>query len=92
MSNYLDFEGFLETKNRERAFFVCLMDGEKPYLENSTHWMHHSPFKIHLVRMSKDEFNMLHIGVHPKVILYDKGREINTWNGIPDYETLLEES
>ncbi len=75
MPNVLDFEGFLERKNRERAFFICLLDnGEKSYLESDTHWIHHSPFKNYLVRLNEDQFNMHSIGIHPNVLLYDNGR------------------
>lgn len=88
----LGFEEFIDRKNLEKAFFICLMDGECQYLDSDIHWVHHAPFKVHLVRMSKDEFNMLHIGIHPKVIQYDHGRELKSWNGIPNYEDLMEEA
>lgn len=88
----LDFDGFIQKKNSEKAFFICLMDGECQYLDSDTHWVHHAPFKIHLVRLSKDEFNALHIGIHPKVLKYDHGREIKSWNGVPNYDTFAEEA
>lgn len=87
----LSFEEFLVKKDQEKAFFFCLLGDEKKYLEGANHWVNNAPFSTYIVRLSEDEFNMLHVGKHPKVFLYDKGREVKAWNGIPEYETLLEE-
>lgn len=90
MNKTLNFDDFLVKKDNHKAFFICLLDDEKPFLENPAHWIHSVQFKIFLVRLSKEEFNMLHIGIHPKVLLYDHGKEIKAWNGIPKYEEFTE--
>jgi hypothetical protein len=39
----------------------------------------------------EDDFGILDIGVHPKTIVYRKGREIKEYNGIPLLQTFRQD-
>lgn len=86
----LSFDEFLESKNSGRAYYICLLEDELSYLDGEYNLLSSAPFNTYLVTLNEEEFNMLHIGKHPKILLYDNGKEIWSHNGIPEYEVLLE--
>ena len=89
MDASMSFDTFMEAKNAKGiSAFIFLLDQEYSHLDSASSWIHYSQHNIRIVRLSEDEFRMLDIGVHPKVIVYRNGRETKELNGIPSLPKL----
>lgn len=84
MDASIGFDEFMEAKNTKGiSAFIFLLGKEYSHLDSESSWVHYSNFNIHVVRLSEEEFGMLDIGIHPKIIIYRDGRESKELNGIP---------
>lgn len=80
----IGFDEFMEVKGSKGLnVFIFLENDEYSHLDNESSWVHYFNVRIRLVRLSLDEFKMLDIGVHPKIIFFRDGREFKEMNGIP---------
>ena len=79
-----DLDRYLKLKEKDNlTIFVFLLGDEYPHLDNDSAWIHYVKERVYLVRLREDEFGILDIGIHPKTIVYKKGRELKEYNGIP---------
>ena len=79
----IGFDEFMKVKeNKGLNIFIFLEGNEHSHLNNESSWVHYFDVCIRLVRLSLDEFKMLDIGVHPKIIFFSDGREFKEINGI----------
>jgi len=85
--NTISIEEYFKLLNLpEIQVFIFLLGDECLYLNSPGHWVHSLKWKTHLVRMELEGFSLLHIGKHPKIMLYKSGKELIAINGIPDYQ------
>jgi autonomous glycyl radical cofactor GrcA len=92
MDNVVDLEEYLKLKEKKiLTVFIFLLDDEYPHLEMNTSWLHYVKEQVYLVRLSEDEFRMLDIGVHPKIIVFHGGKELKEYNGIIPIKTFRAE-
>lgn len=87
--NSIKFDSFIELKNSKGIkIFVLLLEDEYSYLNDHNNWLWHVSCDVYMVRLSLDEFSMLDMGKHPKVLITNNGKEVYTHNGIVLYEQL----
>ena len=80
----IGFDGFMKAKEAKGVrIFIFLLGDEFSHLDNESSWIRYSKVQIQLVRLDQDEFRMLDIGIHPKIIFFRNGREFKEINGIP---------
>lgn len=92
MTESTDLDRYLKLKEKDDfAIFVFLLGNEYPHLNNDTAWIHYIKERVYLVRLNEEEFGMLDIGVHPKTIVYKKGREIKEYSGIPQLNSFKQD-
>lgn len=92
MVNVVDMDGFLSLKESDiLKVFIFLLGDECPHLNNDSSWIHYVKENVYLVRLAHEEFKMLDIGVHPKVIVYRKGKELKEYNGVIPLKTFQAE-
>lgn len=85
----VDLDRYLKLKEGNKYnIFIFLLGDEYRHLNNETAWIHYVKEPVYLVRLKESEFQMLDIGVHPKTLVYFKGREMKEYNGIPQLHTL----
>lgn len=88
MDNVIDLDDYLKLKQSNNfTVFIFLLGNEYPHLDHDSSWIHYVKERVYLVRLQEDEFGMLDIGVHPKTIVYQGGREVKEYNGIPQLQT-----
>jgi len=84
MNLSIGFDEFMTAKEDKGVnIFFFLLDNEYSHLDNESSWIRYSNVSIRLVRLNKDEFRMLDVGLHPKIIFFRNGREFKEINGIP---------
>jgi hypothetical protein len=84
MISVLNFEKFVDLKDSLKSMAcIFLLNNEYKFLEEEHHWIGSIQEKIYLVRMSKDEFRTMDIGIHPKFIVFKYGEESYSSNGVP---------
>ena len=89
MIRNLDFDGFADTKTQPGLrIFLFLLENEMGFVEKEFHWLNFLMEEINLVRLTKEEFNLLDIGIHPKLIITKDGNEAIHFNGLPSSEIL----
>ena len=54
----------------------------------SNHWILSFGQPVFVLRASLSDFEVLEIGVHPKVLIFENGKEIGDFDGIPTYRQL----
>ena len=87
----LNFDTFLTEKDGpNKSVFILVLKGNFNYLLDDSHWVRSLRVPVKVVSLSEDEFNMLGVGKYPKVLVYQAGRELHSFNGIPEMETFLE--
>jgi len=92
MLNVVDLDGFLKFKeNKTYTVFIFLLGDEYPHLNNDSSWINYVKERIYLVRLQEEEFAMLDIGIHPKVIVFHGGKELKEYSGIPPLKTFKSE-
>lgn len=92
MGALLDFDKFMELKNTSKLkAFVFLLNNEYPYLNETTTWLDSVGCPVYVVRLTKQEFHMLDIGKHPKIVFFKKGKEILECEGTPNLRVLKTE-
>lgn len=69
------------TQKGYSVIIFCLGD-EFPQLNDGKFWLLGYD-NVYLGRCDLEEFKMLDIGVHPKTIIFQNGRELQSFNGIP---------
>ncbi len=86
----LNLEQYLETKEDiEFGFVVFLLDEEIRLIGDSS-WLRTTMSEAYAVKMTKEDFKSMDIGVHPKTFLVKDGKEIFEINGIPSEDALGE--
>ena len=86
----LDFDKFLTEKDGpKKSVFILVLKGNFDYLLDGTHWLKSLRVPVKVVSLTEDEFNMLGVGKYPKVLVYQAGKELNQFNGIPEMETFM---
>jgi hypothetical protein len=89
MKKTIDIDEFLKLKEKPALqVFIFLLDGELSYLEYDTSWLGYIGRPIYLVRMNEEEFRMMDMAIHPKILVTRKGRELCEMNGLPKMEVL----
>ena len=89
MKRTIDVDEFLKLKEKPTlTVFIFLLDDECSYLEYDTSWLNYFGKPIYLVRMNEDDFHMMDIAIHPKIIITRSGKEISEINGLPKMEVL----
>lgn len=87
----ISIDTFMELKKRKTTqVFIFLLKGESSWLDQSTSWINHIRFPVHMIRMTEEGFKTLDIGVHPKVVITKDGNEVKTLSGIPGMADLNE--
>ena len=85
----INFDQFMEQKDRKGlTLYIFLLGDEYSHLDNDSSWVHYFDIRTCLVRLTVDEFKMLDIGVHPKIIAFRDGKEVKEFNGIPPLQKL----
>ena len=80
----IGFDGFMKAKEAKGVnIFIFLLHDEFSYLDSESSWIRYVQEHVQVVRLSEEEFTMLDIGVHPKIIFFRNGREFKELNGIP---------
>jgi len=80
----IGFDEFMKLKaGKGLRIFIFLEGNESSHLDSESSWVRYFNVQIRLVRLNLDEFKMLDIGVHPKIIFFRDGREFKELNGIP---------
>ena len=89
MIRNIEFDEFLNVKTQPglRIFIFLLLD-EFGYINSEYNWLNYLSEDVFLVRLNIEEFSILDIGVHPKVIIINNDKEIAQFNGIPYMENL----
>lgn len=82
-------EFLIEKDGPKKSVFILVLKGNFEYLLQGTHWVRSLRVPVKVVSLSEDEFNMLGVGKYPKVLVYQAGKEINQFNGIPEMETFI---
>ena len=83
MVSVVDLEGYLSLKESESLkVFIFLLGDEYPHYNSDSSWVHYVKENVHLVRLTHEEFKMLDIGVHPKLIVYKGGKDLKEYNGV----------
>lgn len=86
----LDFDNFLIQKDGpKKSVFILVLKDNFNYLLDGTHWLKSLRIPVNIVSLTEDEFNMLGVGKYPKVLVYQNGKELNQFNGIPEMETFM---
>jgi hypothetical protein len=84
LDEYYDF-----IAKRGARIAVIVLEDELPFLkESSNHWILSLGHPVFILRASLPDFEILEIGVHPKIIVFDGGDEVADFNGIPTYRQL----
>lgn len=88
----LGFDDFLTLKEKSGIkIFVFFLDNEyKELTDNPSGMLKHIQHELFCIRLNSEEFRMLDIGKHPKVLVYKNGKEIFSINGIPAYAEFLD--
>lgn len=70
--------------------YVFVLGDEHPALNLDSYWLYHMNVKaeVYTVRLKLEEFAVLDIGVHPKVLIVNEGKELAEYNGIPKLRLL----
>ena len=85
----INFDSFIELKNNSGIkMFVLLLGNECLYLNDRNNWLWHISCNVYIVRLSQEEFSMLDIGRHPKILITNNGKEVYTHDGVMPYEQL----
>jgi hypothetical protein len=80
----LDFDQFMVKKEHKGPLaFVFLLNNELPHLNKPEHWLHNLREPCFVVRLNEEEFNILDIGKHPKLIFFKQGKERQYLTGLP---------
>ena len=87
MTRNASFDDFLNLKEGAFRVFVFLLGDEYPSLNMENHWLFHNSLNVSIVRLNEDEFRMLDIARHPKIMVTNLGKELLQIDGIPDPET-----
>jgi hypothetical protein len=80
----LNYDQFLEEIGHKGfRVFVLLLEQEYQHLSQGDSWLQHFEYPTSVVRLTKDDFVALDVGVHPTVLIYHDGGEVGQFNGIP---------
>lgn len=91
MVHEINIDQYTEIKEDiDLGFAVFLLNDEQKDLNNESNWINSSPIDFYLIRMSKEEFKFMDIGVHPKTFIIKNGKEIKELNGFPSEEAIGE--
>ena len=91
MKRTINVDEFLKLKEKPTTtVFIFLLNNEYAYLEYDTSWLNYFGSPIYLVRMNEDDFHMMDIAIHPKIIITASGKELSEINGLPKMEVLRE--
>lgn len=85
----VNFDRFVELKQRPGLrVFVFLLGNEYPYMDSDSNWIRFLKEEVYVVRLTEEEFQILDIGVHPKIFFFLDGKEVFEHNGIPNFQTM----
>lgn len=89
MKKSINVDEFLKLKEKQMlTVFIFLLKNEFSYLEYDTSWLNYFGKPIYLVRMDENEFHMMDIAIHPKILITRRGKELCELNGLPKMEVL----
>lgn len=91
MISVINLDQFIEVKEDiEKGLAIFLLDDEMNHVGHEQSWLANVKLEVYLVRMEKDDFQVMDIATHPHTFIIKDGKEIKTMNGIPS-EGLLGE-
>jgi hypothetical protein len=79
-------DDFLSQKEGPLRVFVFLLNDEYKIVDLDNHWFNHSLYHTTVIRLTEEEFHMLDMARHPKILVTKHGKELFQINGIPDPE------
>lgn len=78
----------IREKNK-KVIFIVLKEDEYGFLsEHGKHWLHHFYVPVYVLRLKEQDFVLLEIGVHPKVIVTHGYDDIAEFNGLPHIQEI----
>lgn len=87
----INLDQYLEIKEDIKVgLVVFLLNDELSHMVGTSSWLNHTMLDVNVVRMSKEEFKIMDIGVYPKTFLIKDGQEVLEINGIPSEDALGE--
>lgn len=90
MFTEINLEQYLETKEDIAVGIAVFLLDEEVRLIGDSSWLRTTMLEVYAVKMTKDDFKSMDIGVQPKTFIIKDGKEIFEINGIPSEDALGE--
>jgi len=80
----INLDQYFELKEKKVIqLFIFFLNSEYPHLNTSSTWLHSLKYPSYIVRMNNEEFDMMDMAIHPKILCTKGGKELFEINGIP---------